>query len=813
MWLYLSVFLVSASTLAFEIVLSRLFAITQFYHFAFLTISLALLGVGASGTALSISQRLRSGLPARRMALFSLATCLTIAGSYALSNWLPFDSFAIAWDRRQVLYLALMYLSLAAPFFFSALATGWLFSARPTDAPRIYTANLVGSAAGCLIALGALDRWGGESAALFCSWLTGVGSIVAAIASSVEHGRMSRQNAERHPPSGSIVALPFGVNWYGVAAVAVTGLLSVWIVAVPPFLAIRLSPYKTLSQIMRDPAAEHVWTRWNIASRVDLVRSPTIRSYPGMSYAYLGELPRQDALTFDGDDLSPITYADAHAADFAPYMPAALAYQLRPGAKALILGARGGLDVLVALATGAADVTAVEPNEIAVDTVRHAGVLDDAGVHFVSEESRAFVRRSEQTFDVIQLPLTAPYRPVTSGAYSLAEDYDLTAEGFLDILRRMAEDGLFVATRWLQIPPSEELRLFALAVTAAEWAGLDPTQSVIAIRGYNTTTVLVKKGEWQPAELDAVRQFAADRRFDLVYAPGLRAEEANRYNRLPDDEFYPAFQSLLFSPDRRTFYAGYPFDVTPPTDDRPFFGHYFKWAQAAEVWAQLGKTWQPFGGAGYYVLILLLIFVSLAAGTLIILPLVVRGRWGHKPTLSTQKPVWRVLVYFAAIGLGFLFVEIPLIQRLILFVGRPTYALAVVLFGLLLFCSLGSLLSSRLPWRGVLALLVLVVVAYLLWLPALFQAALGLSLPLRLLLGVFSLSPLGFLMGVPLPAGVSWLERTAPDLIPWAWAINGAASVVTSVLAMLIALSAGFTVVLIAGAACYGLALASIRAT
>lgn len=800
MWLYVSVFLVSAATLAFEIVLSRLFAITQFYHFAFLTVSLALLGVGASGTALSISKRLRSGLPSQRMALLGLAACLTIAGSYALSNWLPFDSFAIAWDRRQVLYLALMYLALAAPFFFSALATGWLFSARPTDAPRTYTANLVGSAAGCLLALGALDKWGGESAALFCAWLAGLGAVAA----FAGHITLWRQGARELTRADFVRG---GVSF------AALILLGVWMASPPSFLAIRLSPYKTLSQIMRDPAAEHVWTHWNIASRVDLVRSPTIRSYPGMSYAYLGELPHQDALTFDGDDLSPITYTEVQAAGFAPYMPAALAYQLRPGAEALILGARGGLDVLVALATGAADVTAVEPNEIAIDAVRRAGVFDGVRVHFVIEESRAFVRRSEQTFDVIQLPLTAPYRPVTSGAYSLAEDYDLTAQGFLDTFRRMATDGLFIATRWLQIPPSEELRLFALAVTAAEWAGLDPARSVIAMRGYNTTTVLVRKGEWQPTELDAVRQFAANRRFDLVYAPGLRAEEANQYNRLPDDEFYPAIQSLLFSSNRRAFYADYPFDVTPPTDDRPFFGHYFKWTQAAEVWAQLGKTWQPFGGAGYYVLILLLIFVSLAAGALIILPLVVRGRCGGQPTFSTQKPLWHVLVYFAAIGLGFLFVEIPLIQRLILFVGRPTYALAVALFGLLLFCSLGSLLSSRLPWRGVLVLLILTIIAYLLWLPALFQTALGLSLPLRLLLGVFSLAPLGFLMGVPLPAGVRWLECTAPELIPWAWAINGAASVVTSVLAMLIALSAGFTIVLIAGAVCYGIALASVHAT
>jgi len=794
MWLYLSVFLISASTLAFEIVLSRLFAITQFYHFAFLTVSLALLGVGASGTALSISRKLRQGAPSRRVALFGLATSLTIVGSYALSNWLPFDSFAIAWDRKQAFYLALMYLCLAAPFFFSALTTGWLFSTRPVDAPHIYTANLLGSAAGCLLALGALAQWGGEGAVLFCAWLASIGTVVASTGAV-----SSRRYAG------------WRLNWNDIvccgAGVAITVVLSLWVGSVPSFFAVRLSPYKMLSQVMRDPAAEHVWTRWSIASRVDLVRSPAIRSYPGMSYAYLGDLPRQDGLTFDGDDLSPVTYTDADAAAFATYMPAALAFQLRPESHALILGTRGGLDVLVALATGAGQVTAVEPNEIAINVAKQTGTFADEHVQFVADEPRAFVRRSNRLFDVIQLPLTTPYRPVTSGAYSLAEDYDLTVQGFQDILNRLRDDGLFVATRWLQNQPSEELRLFALSVTAAEGSRLSPADSIIAMRGYNTMTVIIKKGDWNERELDAIRGFASSRKFDLVYAPGLRATDANRYNLLPDDAFYRTFHSLVFGPDRDAFYASYPFDVTPPTDDRPFFGHYFKWTQAGQVWAQLGKTWQPFGGAGYYVLVLLLAFVTVAAGVFIILPLLVRR--GGVQRRDTATHATGVLVYFAAIGLGFLFVETPLIQRFILFVGRPTYAFAVVLFGLLLFCGLGSLLSPRLSWKSALATLIISIVAYLVLLPAIFRAALALPLILRFLVGVLSLAPLGILMGAPLPIGIRWLERTAPELIPWAWAINGAMSVVTSVLAMLTALSVGFTVVLLAGAACYGVAMAA----
>ncbi len=794
MLIYLGVFLLSASTLAFEIVLSRLFSITQFYHFAFITVSLALLGAGASGSALTVFPSLRRGDPARRLASFAFLTSLATLGSFGLANRLPFDSFAIAWDRRQAFYFVLMYLALAAPFFFGAMAVGWLLFARPGDAPRLYAANLVGSAAGCLLALGALAGWGGEGAAIFCAWLAGLAALITAI----------------HPLEGLR-------NLGRVMCLSTVALLSAWLITPPAFLAIRLSPYKPLSQSLRYPGSELVWTRWNVASRVDLIRSPGIHSFPGLSYAYFGSLPRQDGLTFDGDDLSPVTFvASGESADFADYLPGALAYRLRPGARALVLESRGGLDAVAALASGASRVVAVEPNEIAVEAARRATTLDDdPRARFVVEDARSFIRRSHETFDVVQFSLAWPYRPVTSGAYSLIEDYDFTVEGFSDVLARLNDGGLFVVTRWLQSPPTEPLRLFALAATAAEHARLDPARSLIVFRGYNTVTVVVKRGAFTDVELAAAREFARARKFDLVVAPGLRPDEVNRYNVLDDDVFYRTFNGLLTSTDRRRFYAAYPFDVTPPTDDRPFFGHYFKWEQASHVWAQLGKTWQPFGGAGYFVLVVLLVFAIVAAGVLVVLPLVLRRVWSEerraKDASRFTSHVARVMVYFALLGLGFLFIEIPLVQQLILFVGKPVYALAVVLFGLLLFSGAGSLISRRAPWCGVLAALAILALAYPILLPMLFRLALGLPLVTRFAISVISLAPLGVLMGIPFPKGIAWLERTSPDLIPWAWGVNGAVSVVASVLAALVALSAGFTVVLVAGAICYGAAIVAIK--
>jgi hypothetical protein len=729
--------------------------------------------------------RLRRGDPVRRLAAFALGASLATVGSFLLANWLPFDSFAIAWDARQAVYLVLMYLALSTPFLFGGLAVGWLLTVRPDAAPRVYAANLMGSAAGCLLALGALGRVGGEGAIVFCAGLAGLASLVASLRS-------------RSPATGAASLLALVV-------------LTVCLLSRPTFLELRLSPYKALSDALRYPGTQHVWTRWDASSRVDLVRSPGIHSFPGLSYAYLGPLPTQDGLTFDGDDLSPITFAASQGAGFADFMPGALAFRLRPGARTLVLEARGGLDAVVALASGASHVTVVEPSEIAVEAVSRATQLEaDPRVRIVVQDGRGFAGRTHATFDVVQLSLTSPYRPVASGAYSLMEDYSLTVEAFDDDVARLNDGGLLVVTRWLQSPPTEPLRLFALAVTAAEHAQLEPSQCLAALRSYNTITLILKRGSFAETELGIVREFAATRKLDLVALPGLRADEANRFNLLRDDVFFRTFGELLAATDRDRFYAAYPFDVTPPTDDRPFFGHYFKWAQAREVWAQLGKTWQPFGGAGYFVLVVLLAFAVIAAGVLIVLPLVVRRAKSErrgKSSLFAPRSSLFALTYFALLGCGFLFIEIPLVQRLILFMGKPVYALAVVLFSLLLFSGLGSVLSRRAPWRAALAALALWGLVCPFLLSALFGATLGWPLTARFMVGVISLAPLGILMGMPFPKGIAWLERAAPDLIPWVWAVNGAVSVVASVLAALVALSVGFTVVLIAGALCYGVAM------
>ena len=774
----------SASGLIFEIALTRVFAIAQFYHFAFLTVSMALLGFGASGSVLAAFPRVGSG-GSRRWAWLAALQGIATLGAYAVANALPFDSFAIAWDRAQLGYLAAYYLTLAVPFFFGGLVIAVLLTAadQPDAVPShlVYGASLVGSGLGCVVAVILLDRLGGE----------GVIALAAAVAMAAAAGFASIGVSRRR---NTVLA--------GVAA----GALLVMAVWVPTPLAMNLSPYKGLEGALRFPEAQVVASTWDRGTRLDLVSSEGIRSLPGLSFTYTGRPPTQDGVTLDGDDLSPIPRLAPDQAPYASHLLVSLPWLLRPDAATLVLEPRGGLDVLVGLAGGARSVVAVEPHGGIVDLADRAGstLVADPRVEWVIAEPRTFVERTNDRFDVIDLALTAPYRPVASGAYSLAEDYSLTVEAFAAYLERLEPGGILAVMRWVQTPPSEESRLLATAATALRDQGVAPAPAIVVLRNYSNVLLLVQPDGWSSTDLAAVAEFAERERFDIVARPALRQEEINRFSVIPDEEYSVLAAELLAVAEPADAYAASKFEITPPTDNHPFFGHYFKWSQAGEVIDTLGRSWQPFGGAGYLVLVAFLLLASLSAVVLIVAPLAIRRRDGALAVAHSLR--WWTLGYFGLLGLAFLLVEIPLIQLYILLIGDATTAFAVVLFAVLLASGIGSMLSPRLPWRPIAAALTLVALAYpfmIRWLTPILLPGPQLS---RVVIGAVAIAPLGLLMGVMFPRGIAHLEKRAPQLVPWAWGINGTTSVISAVLAALLALAFGFATVLVIGAIGYVLA-------
>ncbi|MDQ4077145.1 MAG: hypothetical protein M3220_12960 [Chloroflexota bacterium] len=790
--------------LLLQIALLRVFAVQQFYHFAFMVISLALLGIGASGSLLSVRGRRLSPV------LLSTAFGVTTLGAYLLINYLPFDSYSIAWDPRQVFYLALYFLAAAAPFLFSGLLIGGelMVAGRKGYSHRVYGANLIGSAMGSIGSLPLLQALGS------------VGTLVLAGTTGAAAGLFfaaAPEYARRYH---------YPVMFMLLAPLVLAGLLTA--LQPPSILQQQLSPYKTLPILSQALDAEHTLTQQDATARVDVVESSTIHIMPGLSLLSPAGPPLQAGLMLDGDNLMPITAlspTSRQAATLAEYIPGGLAYWLRPGGRTLIIEAGTGMDVLFSLAAGAESVTAVEEQELVLEIVReeYADWTDNLyhrpRVTVINQAGRVFARVADPgQYDVVTVALTDPHRPVTSGAYSLTEDYRYTIEAFRDYLRVLDDSGLLVITRWLQTPPSESARLFGTAAQALKDSGREPSEHLLAFRTLRTMTVVASEEAYSTDEIETVREFLRTRAFDAVYYPGIQAKELNHYSVLDEPLYHDLFVRLLDNPVQ--VYDEYRFDIRPPTDDRPFFFHYFKWRQTPEILAGLGRTWQPFGGSGYFVLVALLILVTLASLLLILGPLIVSTQFRVVAQTDTKAisetpglSRWQIFAYFACLGLAFLFVELPLAQGFILVLDEPVTALAAVIFAILLFSGLGSLTVQRWSLKWALLALVMVIALYPLILRPFSTLALLAPEPSRIALSVLVIAPLGYLMGLPFAGGLRVVEGYMPALVPWAWAINGSVSVVSAVLAVVLALSWGFTIVLWLGAAAYAGALAAFWST
>lgn len=789
----LAVALVSAGVLAYEVLLARLFSIIQWYHFAYMVISVALLGYGASGTFLALA---RDRLGARAEAGFARFAALfgvTAVACFALAERLPFNPLELIWDPRQLLYLLALYAILIVPFFCGAVCIGLALTHFALPVGRIYRADLMGAGIGALGILGLLFLLMPSRA------LELVGALGLAAAALASLGARAR-----------VPAL-----LYALGAVAIAFALP------PAWTALHLSPYKGLSHALRVPGAVVEAERSSPLGLLSVVRSPEVpfRHAPGLSLNNVIEPPAQIGVFTDGDGLSPITAFDGDLAPLAylDFTTAALPYHLLERPEVLILGAGGGADVLLALYHGAPRIDAVELNPELVALVEaHAafagGLYARPEVEVHVGEARGFVAASGRRFDLIQIPLLDAFAAAAAGTLSLHESFVYTIEALETYLAHLKPGGYLAISRWLKLPPRDSPKLFLTALRALERQGIaDPARQLALIRGWETTTLLVKNGPLTAADVDRIRAFAAERSFDLAYYPGMVAAEANQYNVLPAPYFFDAAQGLIGNDAE--FVRRYKFDLTPATDDRPYFFDFFKWAALPELWTVSAQS----GGAlldwGYLILTATLVQAALLSLVLVLLPL-----WLGLETRPTAGR-WRIVVYFAAIGFGFLFVEIASIQRFTLFLAHPLYAIGVVLAGFLVFAGIGSglapTLQARLGGRRIgalgLAIAAIAVLAtlYITTLPPLFAALMGLPDPLKIALSLALIAPLAFFMGMPFPLALARIKASTPHLVPWAWAINGCASVLAAILATLVAMTFGTRTLVLAAAALYLLAGAS----
>jgi SAM-dependent methyltransferase len=806
---YLALAAISAAILAYEVLLVRLFAIVQWHHFAFMAISVAMLGFGASGTWLALWQH-RVGsrftpIFAGSAALFALSA----PASFLAAQSLPFNAMAIVWDPAELLYLLAMYLLLVVPFFCGATCVGLAFVCHGDKVGRLYAFNLIGSAAGAL----------GIVAVLFVLPASDALRLVAALGFI----------------AAGLVALDrSAVFWRALSAGGAVLAFTVWAVLPAEWLRLRISDYKALPGALNVMGTKLVSERSGPLSLLSVVESPSVpfRYVPGLSLNAPMTPQDQLGVFFDGDSMTAISRFDGRREGLVwlDYTTDALAYHLLQEPRVLVLGAGGGSSVLQALYHRAAriDVVELDPNMVrlvAEDHAQYAGDIykrPEVRVHVA--DARKFVGSSEHQWDVVQIPLLDAFG-AAAGMHGLSETYVYTVEAFELYLQRLRPGGWLSITRWLKLPPRDALKLFATALEAMRHAGVEnPEQRIVLLRGLNTTTLLIKKGAVMNTEIAKARVFADERSFDLCYYPGISADDANRFNVL-DEPYFFAGATALIGTGRDAFMARYKFDIAPSTDERPYFFDFLKWRTLPELVAI-----RRAGGAGLLELGKLVLVATLIQATLLSALLIMAPLWTKRRVLVRSSQVWSVATYFFALGFSFLFVEIAFIQKFILFLGHPLYAVAVVLTGFLLFAGIGSAASSwfagridawqraapdrSLPLSAIqLSAIAIIAISllYLVILPALFESLRSLGDSARILASLGLIAPLAFFMGMPFPLGLSRLWSGDRTLVPWAWGVNGCASVLGAILASLIATTAGFSSVVLVACLLYAGAATVLR--
>ena len=755
----------SAAILIVELALTRIFSVTMFYHFAFLAVSIAMFGLSASSVFVYVTPRLHPpdrvlGLLRRYAALFAL---VTIAAAVVLLR----IRIGVTYSAANLFRLIGVYIIAAAPFMAGGAGMALAVSRLHRDIARVYAADLLGAASGCLLLIPALNMLGGPGALLLASGLAALASWLFATSDPAARPRA----------------------WAAVVAVAAVGLAAQW-----------RYPWLDIREAKGREAERPIYSKWNSFSRIAVYDHE--HEDWGLSDTYKGQRPASLFMDIDASASTPIVEGGPldGPLSYLKYEITGLAYSLRPDGHALIIGPGGGRDIWTALVGGARRVDGVEVNPIIVDDVMNrrfrafAGdVYHAPGVSVVVDDGRSYVSRSRERYDVIQASLVDTWAATSAGAFAMTENNLYTVEAFEAYLHHLAPEGVLTITRWY----TDGLRLVSLLHAAGArvgWSGI--SDRVFIARNGKVATFIAKSTPLTDAEVTRLVDACDRLKFAVVYAPVTPSHavppERNDYTRLITTD----------NPDR--FYRFYPWDISPTTDDRPFFFQTARLGDTLDV--KLDRS-LLFGG-GFETLRTVVLLSLVLVVLFILLPLAGLSPEPIREFGSAIGPV----AYFACLGTGFMLIEIGLTQQFVLFLGHPVYSLTVILFTLLLGGGLGSALSRRVGEtpRAAIAVVVPAIIAaslvYAAALPSLFTAWIGLSRPLRVALSVTLLLPLGVLLGMPLPAGVRVLRNSRPGLLAWAWGVNGATSILGASAAILIAMNWGFTRVAIVGAAVYGLA-------
>ncbi len=788
----------------YEVALTRFFAIHFWYHFSFMVISIAMLGIGTAGTFMAM---LSTRIPAAdqssgggksftdimavyicdesHIPVFALCSGISVLLSYLSANNFPIDPVKFSWDTWKIVYLLPYCLVLSVPFFFGALLITSVFMNRSKWAKPVYCADLLGAGLGSMSVFGLLHISGPEVPVLFASILCMFGTWISG-------GRKIK-----------------AVSLFMIM------ILILLLTAGHHIVEVRMSPYKRLSNFMKYPGAEHIKTYNSSYARIDLFKSPAVRYAPGLSLTYLKPLPEQIGLAVDGDRITVVTDStEKNTLQFLSYLPSSAAYEIKKDPRVLVLDPGGGLQVLMANHYDAAEVHAVESNHLLYNIVKDEFSQITGGLyrtHTWTGLGRNMLKQTqEKYYDIIDISMTGTS---VSGSFGISEDYRYTVNAFETYISALDKNGIISITLYLIPPPRTEYRLLATLIAAFEKTGVHGiSEQLLIIRSWDSMTILARKSPFSHKELSEIRKFSMSRRFDILYHHGIKQEEMNTYIKSPSDSYYENIADLLDPEQRSQFINDYLFDIKPVSDENPFFHHFIKFDNVNAIYQVMGHNWLYFLNEGY-MLPLILILLILLSVIIIFLPAAsktVRAKSNDYPLPVTISS----MLYFAMIGLGFMFLEVSLIQKGILLLENPSYSFAVILTSILVSSGSGSYVSSRYPFLSspvFLSILALLIFTYSYIYPFMLARLVSGSLYTKIILLTLSVMPVGFFMGIPFPTGLGILEEKYRSLVPWAWAVNACFSILAPVLTVAIALKAGFDTVILFSSTAYVLAFISLR--
>jgi predicted membrane-bound spermidine synthase len=768
--IFFGISLITLSVLMLELSLTRLFSATMYYHFAFMAISLALFGSGASGVFIYIVQR---GLkPERTRQWLSVAAMLFALSNLfslyvILANPLTFETGPENYYR-----LARIYGAAALPFFFAGCAVTLAITRLAGEISKLYLFDLAGAALGCLLLIPVLNFIGAINIVLLVSALAALAGVLFGASSD-----------------GSRAATIFSA----LLAAGITALVAYN--SATHRIDIRKSKGFEETSVM--------FSKWNSFSRITVE----------------GDFQTGVEIKIDADAATGISKDAGNSAihQDARDSISGLVHRLKRDASVLIIGPGGGNDVMTARVFGQKQITAVEINPIIARDVMSTepfkgysgSIYQQPDVRLVVDEGRSFIRNSREPYDIIQATMVDTWAATAAGAFSLSENNLYTVEAFKDYVIHLTDDGLLTMTRWYFEPPDQLLRLISLTRAMMSELGIsNPARHMILVRdartGYDRTpaTYLFKRSEFNDDEVRTVETAADSIGFQVLFTPLTRPPNV--------------FTQLIEASHPAQFSSSYQSNVEPTRDNNPFF---FNTVRLSNIWHVIEGTageWQK-TNLGTSILFALLGITSVLVLLFIIGPLVlVRG--GALANGVRAKLAY--LLYFACLGAGFITVEVAMIQKFILFLGHPVYSLAVVLFSVLAFSAAGSYLSGRfreehLPktLSKLLVVLAALVLVYVVALSPIFYGLVHFAREFRIIIAVVLMAPLAMLMGMPMPIGIRILARVAPEIIPWAWGVNGATSVMGSVAALTIAILTGFNQTLVVGAMLYVIAIVFVART